>query len=214
MIVDGDRTEFQDLPGEKTIDPQMLIVSLRSKGADRVDPVRFRYLEALAARTLPHQGKVRRILDEKLAQALSAFTKRIEQTHSKVVSQDDTGRCRPLADLVCRLMQQTPESLDEEQVETVGPPLELKAISHFRNTWSRLSVNKQLTQAINQGPENAGPLNSHFLVLRSLELMREISPDYLNRFMSHVDTLLCLDQADKKNKPAAKKPLKAKTTRK
>jgi hypothetical protein len=33
------------------------------------------------------------------------------------------------------------------------------------------------------------------LVLRSLGIMRDVSPDYLNRFMNYVDTLLCLDQA-------------------
>lgn len=34
------------------------------------------------------------------------------------------------------------------------------------------------------------------LVLRSLGLMREASPDYLNRFMAYVDTLLWLDVAE------------------
>ena len=63
----------------------------------------------------------------------------------------------------------------------------------FRNTWSKLSANKQLAQALDTAPKNAGPINSHMLVLRSLALMREISPDYLNRFMSYADTLLCLD---------------------
>jgi hypothetical protein len=48
-----------------------------------------------------------------------------------------------------------------------------------------------------QAPQNAGPINSHMLVLRSLGLMRDISPDYLNRFMAHVDTLLCLEEAGK-----------------
>jgi hypothetical protein len=33
------------------------------------------------------------------------------------------------------------------------------------------------------------------LVLRSLGLMRDISPDYLNRFMGYVDTLLVLEAA-------------------
>jgi len=32
-------------------------------------------------------------------------------------------------------------------------------------------------------------------VLRSLSLMQEVSPDYLRRFLSHVDTLLWLEQA-------------------
>jgi hypothetical protein len=35
------------------------------------------------------------------------------------------------------------------------------------------------------------------LVLRSLGLMRDLSPDYLNRFMAHVGTLLCLEEAGK-----------------
>jgi hypothetical protein len=35
------------------------------------------------------------------------------------------------------------------------------------------------------------------LVLRSVALMREISPDYLSRFMTYVDTLLVLDQGEK-----------------
>jgi hypothetical protein len=72
----------------------------------------------------------------------------------------------------------------------------LKSIRYFRNTWSKLSVDRQVNKALDQAPKNAGPINSHMLVLRSLALMRELSPDYLNRFMSHVDTLLCLDQVD------------------
>ena len=43
---------------------------------------------------------------------------------------------------------------------------------------------------------NAGPLNSHHLVHRALLLMRELSPEYLNRFMSYVDSLLWIDQAN------------------
>jgi hypothetical protein len=48
------------------------------------------------------------------------------------------------------------------------------------------------------------------LVLRSLALMRDIAPDYLNRFMSYVDTLLCLDQHQQdKQAPASKAATKA-----
>jgi hypothetical protein len=80
-----------------------------------------------------------------------------------------------------------------------------KPCGYFRNTWSKLSVDRHVTQAIEQAPENAGPLNSHRLVLRSLALMRDISPDYLNRFVSYVDTLLWLDQADGKHRPMVKR---------
>jgi hypothetical protein len=63
----------------------------------------------------------------------------------------------------------------------------------FRQELGKISVQKQVTQAIAQAPQNAGPINSHSLVLRSLGLMRDLSPDYLNRFMGYVDTLLFLD---------------------
>lgn len=92
-----------------------------------------------------------------------------------------------------------------------GPRSELKIIRNFRHTWAKLSVDKQVTQALKKAPENAGPINSHMLVLRSLAMMRDISPDYLNRFMLYTDSLLCLDQDEKEKPRAPKKRLKAKT---
>ena len=67
------------------------------------------------------------------------------------------------------------------------------ALHYFRTTWTRLRTGKKLAQALQQAPKNAGPINSHNLVLRSLALMQDISPDYLNRFVVHVDALLSLD---------------------
>jgi hypothetical protein len=34
------------------------------------------------------------------------------------------------------------------------------------------------------------------LALRALTRMQELSPDYVNRFVSHIDTLLWLEQAN------------------
>jgi hypothetical protein len=39
-------------------------------------------------------------------------------------------------------------------------------------------------------------MNSQHLVLRSLQRMRDIAPDYLQGFMSYVDALIWLEQAD------------------
>jgi hypothetical protein len=77
----------------------------------------------------------------------------------------------------------------------------LKALAHFRSTWARLSADRRLTQSQALVPENAGPLNSHHLVHRSLTLMRELSPEYLSRFMSYVDALLWIDTAGGERKP-------------
>jgi hypothetical protein len=76
----------------------------------------------------------------------------------------------------------------------LSAPPELKALSYFRSTWSRLSTEQRLAQSAAKLPENAGPLNSQHLVHQSLVLMRELSPGYLERFIAHVDALLWLDQ--------------------
>jgi hypothetical protein len=83
-----------------------------------------------------------------------------------------------------------------------GAPAELKAVRAFRSTWARLSVDQQLTRSLARIPEQAGPLNSQLLVLRSLKLMRDVSPAYLSRFMSYVDALLWLDEAGLPGAPA------------
>jgi hypothetical protein len=72
---------------------------------------------------------------------------------------------------------------------------ELKSVAWFHETWSKLSTEQQLTQTLAQAPENAGPMNSQHLVLRSLQAMRDIAPDYLQSFMSYIDTLIWLEHA-------------------
>jgi Protein of unknown function (DUF2894) len=83
---------------------------------------------------------------------------------------------------------------------------EMASVRRFRESWSKNAAEKQVDQAVVRGPVNAGPLNSHMLVLRSLALMRKLSPDYLRRFLSHVDSLLWLDQVNHKLAPAKAKP--------
>jgi hypothetical protein len=129
------------------------------------------------------------------------FVARLEKNEAQV----------SLADLTRHIAQNSPEDMLGGPAEDIGSRCELKTMRCFRNTWSKLSVDRQVAQAIEHAPENAGPLNSHMLVLRSLALMRDISPDYLNRFVSYVDTLLWLDQADRKNRPLVKKPVTTKT---
>jgi len=91
-----------------------------------------------------------------------------------------------------------------------SPTLELKTVRESRATWARLSVDKQLALAMQQAPKNAGPINSHMLVLRSLAMMQEISPDYLSRVVSYVDTLLALDPGEKDVPVKRKKAVPAK----
>jgi len=177
----------------------------RARGEHRVDPVRFRFIEALARRAAGHEGDARRILDEKVAGLLAAYRAKIEKIDKSAgaapAAPPASSVRGPLAELVAHVARQSPLQADGQAATDAAP--ELKTLRYFRSTWSRLSADRRLTQSWAKVPENAGPLNSHHLVHRSLMLMHELSPEYLNRFMSYVDTLLWVDQVNGGNVPAA-----------
>lgn len=220
-------------------DSDVEIASLRRAGADHLDPVRFRFFEAMAKRARQQPSDVQRILDGKLMAALAAYGERLQQTHRDAVetvtrlkeqypdSAEDlqrlfrAGELRELrrfvstldrkahrvslADLVRDLSQPSQDEPDGRLADGIGDHPDLKTIRYFRDTWSRLSAQRQVTEAIRQAPQNAGPLNSSGLVVRSLALMRDISPDYLNRFVTYMDTLQWLDQTEEKKRLVARK---------
>lgn len=73
------------------------------------------------------------------------------------------------------------------------PPL--RSAQRFHELWQRIRTEDEIRDAVARGPENAGPLNSHRLVLRALALMQQLSPDYLRHFVTQADTLMWLDRA-------------------
>ena len=87
-----------------------------------------------------------------------------------------------------------------------GPPAELKALSQFRQGWVRLYVAQQLHRSKRQAPENAGPLHSQGLVLRALQQLQSISPDYLERLVPHLESLIWLERAPAAAPPRASDP--------
>jgi hypothetical protein len=193
--------------GEPDLDFSQAIASLRLLGADRFDPIGLHYLEVLARRRSVQRDRVKCILEDKLKQALDDFEQRFQlsQCNTKgAISLSRVGEHESLRELTRHMTDHSTEYSDRNSPENVDSRAELKSVRQFRNTWSKLSANKQVTQALDRAPRNAGPINSHMLVLRSLALMRELSPDYLNRFVSYVDTLLCLDQGDKKKQTTVK----------
>ena len=233
----------------EAVDPRVTIDALRARGADRLDPVRFRFIEALARRSAAAQGDARRVLDGRLATVLDEYTARFDQTQTRagetlactvaqfpdaadrldaiyragnfrelrqfIASLQDRYRARALPDLLSHIRQHSPQNVPVNGAgEALKPREELKALAYFRNTWSRLKVDQQLARALAQAPENAGPLNSHLLVLQSLKLMRDISPEYLRRFMAYADALLWLDQADNSNKNVQKNSVRSERDKK
>lgn len=82
---------------------------------------------------------------------------------------------------------------------------ELKSIALFRASWAKRHLDNLANQAINNRPDNAGPLNPERLASGSLSRIKTLSPRYLNRFIGYVDTLLWLQQTEQQHEKATKK---------
>lgn len=118
------------------------------------------------------------------AQRLAELNRYVEMARARANSVADASQANP-----------HPVAIGALSVPTRSEPAELASVARFRETWARVAAEKQVDQALGRAPDNPGPLNSHRLVLHTLTLMRNLSPEYLRRFMSHVDTLQWLEQA-------------------
>jgi hypothetical protein len=196
----------------EAFDAAAALASLRSAGAQHGDPVRFRYLEALQQRLQAAPEPVRRILEDKLQAALAAY---VGCEPRVAAAESSPPPSSPLAALNAYIRTAT-----QVHAEVGVPPTgwggrpELKSVQGFREVWSKFAVVDQVEQSLKRGPENAGPLNSHMLVLRSLATMRELSPEYLRRFLSHAETLLWLDQEGQRLSAPQARPARPSTRKK
>lgn len=175
----------------------------REHGADRMDPVRFHFIEALDRRAAGHSGEARRILDNRLSSLLDAYADDLKRAAART---GDAGGAAspcepargPLGGLLDYIAGHAPADGDGPAAGNAVPrPAsypELEVLDYFREIWSRLGAEKLLRQSLEQVPGNAGPLNSSSLVHRSLSLMRELSPGYLQQFLSYVDALSWIEQ--------------------
>lgn len=202
---------MSDEPSEPTLE------SLRAQGAHRHDPARFHYLEVLAQRLPGQPAAVQRVLTQRLQAAVAAYASQAPgaSTATVVVCQPPHGKAMvpatgsPLAQLNHDLSARAQADADTVRAGDGASVSDMKSVRQFSEVWSKISAEQQVVQALHRGPENAGPLNAHKLMLRSLSLMRSLSPDYLRRFMSQMDSLLWLDQANSKvPSPAARTPRK------
>ena len=198
--------------------PVALLESLRMAGAARLDAVGWHYIEALAKRSGGHSGPAQALLNEKLNKALVQFKSRLDAAlpPSGAAQQAPSPLAALLSDMALHapVVQGGLTAPPGPALKTTAWRAESPKVQQFKKQLSQISVQKQVKQAMAQAPQNAGPINSHMLALRSLGLMRDASTDYLNRFMGYVDTLLRLEEsgtgkpAPKKSTPAQKSPRK------
>ena len=70
---------------------------------------------------------------------------------------------------------------------------EPRFVRQFREASERSYMDDLVTQSLRDKPENPGPINPHMLAIRSLEMMRDLSPAYLSKFVSYVDSLFWIE---------------------
>ncbi|KWI33079.1 hypothetical protein WM04_12895 [Burkholderia ubonensis] len=180
----------------------------RASGADRLDPVRFHRIDALERRAAGHDGDARRLLDARLDALLAGYADDVERAGGANEPRD-VAQARPASGALAGLVTHIARDAQADRAG-IDPAL----IEYFRETWSKVRTEKQYRQALDQVPRNAGPLNSSSLVHRSLSLMRDLSPGYLQQFLSYVDALAWLEDLAGGGAQAEKEAPRAKGVKK
>lgn len=189
MASDGTRGEI--------IDARAMLDAWREAGADRVAPVRFQFMDALQRRAAAQGGEARRLLDGKLAALIQAYEAELDGAPADAVEHVSAPAAGipepgPLAALTAYIADAGPDARGAADLRASYP--ELQTLEYFRGVWSRVSADRQVRQSQEQVHKNAGPLNSNQLVHRALSLMREVSPGYLQQFLSYTDALMWMEQ--------------------
>lgn len=220
------------MPPKATSTPMPVSAQLdawRQQQLDRHDPLGFAVIEALQARAQAQQGAVRQLLDARLATMVAAYAARsAEQTaraprRARNAAAAVAERASPLSGLLATLAahahtQAPPVPRDAPRHTAPAPAFPaLPAISEFRDLWATVRNESQKRISLAQGPGDGGPLNSAVLVHRSLTLMSELSPGYLQHFLMYLDNLAWLEQLQPRTSTPARdvgripKPRRART---
>ncbi|WP_328591962.1 DUF2894 domain-containing protein [Burkholderia sp. USMB20] len=110
---------------------------------------------------------------------------------SRAVKRQPPARGKASAGACAWMRSAAVERLARDAQPTGG--IDPALIDYFRAMWSKVRTEQQYRQSLDQVPRNAGPLNSNSLVHRSLATMRELSPEYLQQFLSYIDALAWLE---------------------
>jgi hypothetical protein len=128
------------------------------------------------------------------ATPLSSLVHALE--HRQVAGEESPSQ-DPLGELLQRQENEVLKSFAEAAGDAATPPApperELKSARYFRELGQQRTAESRIAHAAQEAPEDSGPLNPQKLAIRSLIVMRELSPSYLRRFVSYVDTLFWLE---------------------
>jgi hypothetical protein len=154
--------------------------------------IRLQLIEALRRRAAGYEGETRRLLDERLSTLLADQAGDVDRV--EVVREAAFGW---IDDLTSRPAKHARDTFPE-----------LPMLDEFKRIWSTLHTENRMRQSLEPVPTDAGPLNSSALVHRSIELMRELSPGYLEHFLAYVDHLSWMARLAESAAPAANDALR------
>ncbi|MCH6482056.1 DUF2894 domain-containing protein [Pseudoxanthomonas sp. LH2527] len=179
----------------------------RTRGAERMDPLRFAFLDALATRMQAHAGEARHLLDARLTRLIGEYASDLAEW-TPPSSQVGTGSTMSaggtaLHALVTALQQRAPMSQTSLSATDAPPGQAPAALAEARRVWTQVRTDSQLRASLDDLPGDAGPLNSGKLVHRALHFMREVSPGYLQHFIAYTDTLSSLERLQQDLGPLA-----------
>lgn len=197
------------------------LASLHAAGAAQRDPIGFHHMGLLAQRLQNQPEAVQRILASRLREAMARATQALDAAPLQASPGSRTAaqaKPSPLGALHRHIQAVSAAQPMAEPAGAAGLPRgagagavtgeasrpALKSLDRFRDTWAKVATDAQLQQALARAPDNAGPLNSHLLVLRTLGTLNELSPEYLRGLMAQLDALQWLEQATQK--PTLKPP--------
>lgn len=162
-------------------DLNLRLEALQAAGAQALAPAQWHRLQVLRTRSQDQTPTVQAMLRDKAQELLKELETASASAHSHApVEKAFDHTPSPLAQLV-------------EEMQARGATGQSPRVQQFRQDLRHISVQKKVRTALSKAPQNAGPINSHMLVLRGLELMRSLSPQYLQRFVGYVDTLALLE---------------------
>lgn len=168
------------------------VAQARRRSGARADPLVLDWAEALARRAQRHDGEVGRRLQARVLALLDGLRERAPRPPV------------PLPQAASRVA---------ELRARVGAPADgaaLKTVQAFGSSWTRLRTEHRLAQSLARAPEQAGPLNSHALLLRALQELQTLSPAYLDRLVAYADALLAIDAAGAApERPPARPPARS-----
>lgn len=184
----------------------------RDEGTELVRQLTSRYPGASeTAKHLLASGDVNGIRRLAARRGLRAQHGRLRELTETLQRQPTTGDSDPDPGSLAAVMRRQ-ESLILASLNGAGgnpghrPTPELKSAQVLWDAQSRRHADRLVADTLREDTAETGPLNPQLLVIRSLATLRKLSPAYLNRFVTFVDTLLWLEsQGDPARAAAAGK---------